>query len=82
MSTSQGFLPGSWSGGLLGGALRIYGASLLGSIFGENKGFGEGTLVGLGLGETDVASLGISDGVRGEEELGMMSGKRWGRRVK
>ena len=29
-----------------------------------------------------MASMGISDGVRGEEELVMIAGKGWGRRVK
>ena len=39
-------------------------------------------IVGLTLGGGYVASLGIYDGVRGKEDVGRISDKRWGRRVK
>ena len=51
-------------------------------IPGVNTGFGYMNIFGLAPGGAYVASLGSTYGVRGREDLGMISGKRWGRRVK
>ena len=72
----------SWGGCIFGGGMGSCGWLFLGNILGLNEGFVYSNIFGQEIGETDVASLGRYDGLRGGKELVMISGKRFGRRMK
>ena len=56
-------------------SLGYYSGYSLGSIPGVNTWFGERIIVGLVLEGKYVAYMGSYDGVRGKEDLGIISGK-------